>query len=244
VRNIKLLLEYDGSEYHGWQSQINAAAVHDILKAAVIKLTGEETSLVGAGRTDAGVHALGQTANFHTSSSIPADRFAYALNSMLPEDLVIKHSCEVGPDFHSRFSAKGKKYRYLIYNSSFRSPLLRNRAFHITSPLDADGMRKAAQFFVGTHDFSAFRATGGSAVSPVRTIFHSELKKDNDLITFEISGDGFLYNMVRIIAGTLAEVGLGRISPDAVPGIIEGRDRKRAGRTAPPQGLYLVEVYY
>jgi tRNA pseudouridine38-40 synthase len=244
MRNIKLTIEYDGTGYHGWQSQTNALAVQDVIQDAVGKLTGEDCSLVGAGRTDVGVHALGQTANFLTESNIPSERFSFALNSVLPDDIVVKRSEEVSINFHSRYDAKGKKYRYLIYNSVHPSALLRNRAFHVPCELDYAAMRHAALSFQGTHDFSAFRAAGSSAKTSVRTVTDVLLEKDGEIIRFEISGNGFLYNMVRIITGTLVEVGSGKIPPDAIPGIIRSGDRLKAGKTAPAQGLYLVEVFY
>ena len=232
MRNIKLTLEYDGTGYHGWQSQANAAAVQDVVGSAIKKLTGEEISLTGSSRTDTGVHALGQVANFYTSSGIPADKFAFALNCILPENIVVNKSEEVGMDFHARFSAKGKKYRYLIYNSTFPSALMRFRAYHVFYPLSVEAMAEGAEYFCGTHDFAAFMATGSSVKTTVRTIHNISISAaDGDdsslprflttdpradkktlpkLITLEIAGDGFLYNMVRIIAGTLVQVGYGK----------------------------------
>jgi|LSQX01.2.fsa_nt_gb tRNA pseudouridine38-40 synthase len=242
--NIRLIIEYDGTNYHGWQSQINAITVQDTIEKAIKSLTGEEISLVGSSRTDFGVHAYGQTANFKTCSSIPPDRFSYALNRMLPEDIVIRKSQEVDMGFHSRYMAKGKKYRYLIYNSRFRSAILRNRAYHVSHGLDIDAMKKAAGCFAGTHDFAAFRASGSSVKTSTRTITSVSVEKEDDIITFEVSGNGFLYNMVRIMAGTLIDIGIGRIPSDSISDIIKSLDRKRAGRTAPAKGLYLVEVYY
>jgi len=244
MRNIKLTVEYDGTAYHGWQSQENALTVQDVLTDAVMKLTGEKVSITGASRTDTGVHALGQVCNFFTSSPIPADKFSYALNTMLPEDIVIRGSEQVPPDFHARYSAKGKMYRYVFFNSPFPSALERNRAYHVYYPLDETAMDKAAAHFVGTHDFAAFCAAGGSAKTSVRTITKASVARRGEIIELTIAGDGFLYNMVRIIAGTLAEVGFGKIMPDDVPEIIKSLDRKLAGRTAPAHGLYLVEIYY
>jgi tRNA pseudouridine38-40 synthase len=244
MRNIKLIIEYEGTGYHGWQSQVNAHAVQDVIQGAVRRLTGEEVKLNGSSRTDAGVHALGQVANFFTCSAIPAEKFSYALNSVLPGDIVIKRSEEAGPDFHSRYSAKGKKYRYIIHNSVQPSALLRNRAFHVSRGLDFEAMKKAAAYFRGTHDFAAFRAAGSSVKTSVRTVTDISLCRKGELAELEISGDGFLYNMVRIIAGTLVEVGAGKIPPGDIPSIIKGGDRDRAGKTAPAQGLYLVEVRY
>lgn len=255
MRNIKLTIEYDGTNYHGWQIQENAITVQGVLKKAIEKLTGEECNLIGTSRTDVGVHALGQVANFMTSSKIPPDKFSYALNSMLPEDIVVRESREVPPDFHSRFSAKGKKYKYLIYNSQKPSALLRNRAAHVYLPLNIEAMKKASFYFLGRHDFSAFRASGSDAKTSERTITEVSLRTCSDcllgqavdgpsLIEFEISGDGFLYNMVRIIAGTLIYVGNGKINADDIPAIIESRDRTKAGKTAPAHGLYLAEIYF
>lgn len=244
MKNIKLIIEYDGMNFSGWQTQSNARAVQDVVKDAIRQLTGEEVDLTGSSRTDAGVHALGMSANFHTNSGIPPDRFAYALNTVLPEDVVIKRSEEVNMGFHARFGAKGKKYRYLILNSLYPSALLRYRAYHIQHPLDFEAMHKATFHFLGKHDFSAFRASGSEVPTSERTIKDVSLIKKDDILEFEITGDGFLYNMVRIIAGTLVDVGKGRIKPDDIPTIIADKDRRKAGRTAPAHGLYLVEVYY
>jgi tRNA pseudouridine38-40 synthase len=244
MRNIKLIIEYDGTYYHGWQSQINAVAIQDVVESAIRKITSEVVKVTGSSRTDVGVHAYGQVANFVTCSRIPADRFSYALNSILPDDICIKSSSEVDRDFHSRYDAKGKKYKYLILNAGSRSALLRNRAFHVPAALDVAYMEKAAEYLIGSHDFSSFMASGSSVKSTVRSIYEVGLKKDGDLITFEISGDGFLYNMVRIIAGTLVEIGQGKKSPQSMCEIIDAKNRKCAGKTAPAHGLYLVEVYY
>jgi len=244
MRNIKLIIEYDGTNYHGWQIQPNKVTVQEVIEKAIYSLTGEQCKVIGASRTDAGVHALGQVANFYTMSKIPADKFSFALNRLLPEDVSIKYSEEAGSDFHSRFSAKGKRYRYLIYNSKHRSAIMRNNAFHVSQSLDLQAIKKACSFFAGKHDFAAFRSSGGSAETTVRTITDISVEKKDDIIAFEIAGDGFLYNMVRIIAGTLVYVGLGKIYALDIPDIILSGDRRRAGLTAPPQGLYLVEVYY
>ncbi|TYQ15151.1 UNVERIFIED_CONTAM: tRNA pseudouridine38-40 synthase [Acetivibrio alkalicellulosi] len=244
MKNIKLIIEYEGTNYHGWQIQKNAKTVQSTIEKAIKGLTGEEIKLTASSRTDFGVHAYGQTANFKTHSSIPADRFSYALNKMLPDDIVIKQSEEVEIDFHARYNAKGKKYRYIIYNSQFPSAILRNRAYHIPFKLNFENMKEGASFFCGTHDFSAFKSSGSSVKTSIRTITEISLVKNEDIIKMEIAGDGFLYNMVRIIAGTLVDVGMGRIESKDIIGIIEGRDRKKAGRTAPAQGLYLLEVYY
>lgn len=253
MRNIKLIIEYEGTGYHGWQSQVNAAAIQDVLSSAIEKLTGEKTSLTGSGRTDTGVHALGQVANFHTASNIPADKFTYALNSILPDDIVVKKSEEADESFHSRFSAIGKKYKYLFYNSALPSALLRHRAWHIYHSLDTGAIAEGAKYFLGTHDFKAFMSTGSSIKSTIRNINEISIISEstkmgmnimNSNLCLEIAGDGFLYNMVRIIAGTLVQIGYGKIRPEYISEIIESGDRKKAGKTAPAHGLYLVEVYY
>ncbi len=243
-RNIKLIIEYDGTNYNGWQSQMNGTAIQDIVEGALFQLTGEKVKLTGSGRTDSGVHAYGQVANFFSTSSIPAEKFSFALNTILPKDIIIKKSREVGSEFHARFSAKGKKYRYLIYNSTHPSALLRNRTFHVFYNLNIAAMKEASSDFIGTYNFEGFMAKGSQVKNTVRTIRETSLVKRDEIIQIEITGDGFLYNMVRIIVGTLIDVGIGRIKTQDISNIIRSCDRKLAGRTAPPQGLYLVEVYY
>lgn len=242
--NIRLIIEYDGTAYHGWQSQKNALAIQDVIEGAVFELTGERSRLYASGRTDAGVHALRQVANFHTSSDIPSERFACALNGVLPEDIVIRHSEEADMSFHSRHDAKGKKYRYVIFNKEHRPALMRNRAWHVPYSLDLPAMEKAVEYLQGTHDFGTFMSSGSSVENTVRTVTGTSIERRGELVLFEIAADGFLYNMVRIIAGTLVETGAGRISADDMPCIIGSSDRIRAGKTAPARGLYLVEVYY
>jgi tRNA pseudouridine38-40 synthase len=244
MKNIKLIIEYDGTNYHGWQDQRNAIAIQAVIEKAIRELTGEDCRLTGSGRTDAGVHALGQVANFFTMSDIPPEKFAYALNSILPEDIIIKRSEEVSIDFHARYSARGKRYWYIIYNSEQPSALMRNRACHIRQPLSLEAMKAASSYFKGTHDFAAFMSTGSSVKTTERTIYDCIIEQNGEIIKLDISGNGFLYNMVRIIAGTLAEIGMGRIPPDRVSEIIIKGDRKLAGKTAPSHGLYLVEVFY
>ena len=243
-KNIKLIIEYDGTRYAGWQSQINATGIQDIIKKSVLEITQEETNITGASRTDSGVHALGQVANFNTSSSIPAEKFFLALNPILPDDILIKKSSEVPNDFHARYWAKEKKYRYLINNSSIHSVFLKNRACHVLKVLDINKMERALEQFIGTHDFSGFMASKSNVKNTIREIKKVSLMKNKDVIKIEIAGNGFLYKMVRIIVGTLIEVGLGKISTKDIPSIIESKDRKRAGKTAPACGLYLVEVRY
>ena len=244
MRNIRLIIEYDGTNYHGWQIQNNAVTVQGTIETAINKLTGETVKLTGASRTDVGVHAFFQVANFNTCSTIPPDKFCYALNRLLPNDIIIKSSEEVGIEFHSRYSAKFKRYRYIIYNSPFPSPLQRNRVYHVPQVLDFDNMEKAIYFFLGKHDFASFQSTGSAAKTSVRTIKNVLIKEDIHTITIEVVGDGFLYNMVRIMAGTLVEVGLGKITAESLPDIINSLDRRKAGKTAPAHALYLLEVLY
>ncbi len=245
MRNIKLTIEYDGTNYHGWQVQKNALTVQECVEKALAKLLGTETGVVGCSRTDVGVHAYGQVAHFFTNSTIPGEKFSYAINNLLPDDIVIQKSEEVPGDFHARYSSKGKKYRYLICNSAHQSAIMRNRACHVRPELDFEQMRKAAEHFVGEHDFAAFQATGGQVRSTVREIYSMNVsRKEDNLIEIEVTGNGFLYNMVRIIAGTLIYVGMGKLKQKEIPDIIKSLDRTKAGKTAPAQGLYLMEIYY
>lgn len=196
------------------------------------------------GRTDAGVHALGQVANFKTNANIPIEKVAMAINSNLKKSIVIKEAKEVEEDFHARYNCKRKTYQYVINNSPYGSAIYRNLEYCFSSKLDVQAMKKAIQYFEGEHDFKAFKASGTSSKSSVRTIYQAELLTNGDKIIIRLTGNGFLYNMVRIIAGTILEVGLGKIKPEEIPEIIKSKDRQKAGKTLPPQGLYLVEVNY
>lgn len=244
MRNIKLLIEYDGSNYSGWQFQENAISIQETIQDAIKKVTGESVKLIGSGRTDAKVHALGQVANFLTNSTIPGDRFKYALNIKLPDDITILESEEVSLDFHSRFSATYKKYKYLIYNNEIPSALLRNYTFHVKEELNIEDMKKAARFFIGTHDFASFMATRSDVKTTVRTIYDVRINKNKEIIEVVVEGNSFLRNMIRIIIGTLVEVGKGKIKIFDIEKIILSKNRMAAGPTAPPQGLYLERVFY
>ena len=245
MRNIKLEIEYDGKEFNGWQKQPNKLNIQGEIEKAIERITGEEVELMASGRTDAGVHALGQVANFKTNSNIPIEKFAIALNSNLKKSILIKSAEEVDDRFHSRLSCKKKTYRYVIDNSKYGSAIYRNLETHIDIPLDIEKMKQAVKYFEGEHDFKAFKASGTSSKSSVRTIYKAEiLEKENNKIWIELTGNGFLYNMVRIIAGTLVEVGLGNIEPKEIENIIKSKKRENAGKTLPPQGLYLVNVEY
>ena len=245
MRNIKLVIEYDGKEFNGWQKQPNKLNIQGTIEKAIETITKEKVEVIASGRTDAGVHALGQVANFKTNSNIPIDKFAIAINSNLKKSIIIKSAEEVDERFHSRLSCKKKTYRYIINNSKYGTAIYRNLETCIKEKLDIEKMKEAIKYFEGEHDFKAFKASGASSKSSVRTIYKAEvIEKENDRIYIELTGNGFLYNMVRIIVGTLVEVGIGKIKPEDIKKIIESKDRKNAGKTLPPQGLYLLKVDY
>jgi tRNA pseudouridine38-40 synthase len=246
MRNIKLILEYDGTNYHGWQSQAGSGmqTIQETLEQALEALTREKVKTVSSGRTDAGVHALGHVANFSTDSRIPAGAWAPALNRLLPGDIRVISSEEVPAGFHARYSATGKVYRYRILNRKAPSALFRHYAWHIGRELNTAGMRRAALALVGRHDFSAFRSSACGAKTPVRNVRSLTIRKSGDFIDVTLKADAFLMHMARNIVGTLVEAGLGRFSADDVKRILKSRDRTRAGKTAPAHGLYLVEVRY
>lgn len=228
----------------GWQKQPNKLNIQGEIEQAISSLTGEEIDLIGSGRTDAGVHALGQVANFKTNSKIPIEKMAVAINSKLKKSIIIKKAEEVDERFHSRYNAKNKTYRYIINNSEYGSAIYRDFEYHFPIKLDVEKMKRAAKYFEGEHDFSGFKASGTSTKNSVRTIYKAEVKEKGERILIELTGNGFLYNMVRIISGTLLEVGLGKIEADNIPDIIESKNRQNAGKTLPAHGLYLVEVKY
>jgi tRNA pseudouridine38-40 synthase len=246
MRNIRLLLEYDGTHYHGWQTQARSgkATIQETLHRALAGLTRESIILFASGRTDSGVHAIGQVANFHTNSTIPANAWAPALNHLLPPDIRVLASDEAPLEFHARHSASGKIYRYRILNRRAQTALDRNYCWHVALPLSVQRMRKAASALLGRHDFSAFRSAGCSAASPVRTVRSLSIKKRGELLEIWIEADALLQYMARNITGTLVDVGLGKLSPADVKRILASKDRAQAGRTAPARGLYLVSVEY
>ena len=243
MRNLKITIQYNGSNYCGWQKQPDSLGIQGTIEKAIYDITKEEVKLTGSGRTDAGVHALGQVANFKLSSGIPADRLPNALNAKLPKDISIIECKEVDDEFHSRYSAKGKRYRYLIYNSPYRSPIYKDTSYHVRYDLDFDKMCKEAQSLIGTHDFKGFMSSGSSVVDTVRTIYSIDITKNDDLIVIEVEGNGFLYNMVRIIVGTLVDIGRGRIKNN-MSEIINSMSRSKTGHTAPAHGLFLKKVDY
>lgn len=244
MRNIKLILNFDGTSYHGWQIQAEQQTVQGMLRSAIRQVMHEDITPVGCGRTDSGVHASGYVCSFHTSSAIPTERIPYALNVKLPEDIVCVGAFEEAEDFSANRSAKAKTYRYTIDNGAFSDVFALRYAWHYKYPLNFEDMKRAAEHFCGTHDFIGFASSGFSVKTTVRTIYSVSLTKENNLITIDVTGNGFLYNMVRIIVGTLVYVGIGRISPDDIEDIISSRNRDRAGITAPAKGLCLKEVFY
>ena len=244
MRNIKLTIEYDGKDFNGWQKQPDKLNIQGTIENAIKAITGEEVELNASGRTDAGVHAFAQVANFKTNSTLPTEKFPIAINSKLKKSIIIKSAEEVDERFHSRLTCKRKTYRYVINNSSVGTAIYRNLEYHVAAKLDLEKMQEAVKHFEGEHDFKAFKASGTSSKSSVRTIYEAKVYKVDEKIYIELTGNGFLYNMVRIISGTLVEVGFGKILPEQIPHIIEAGKRENAGKTLPAHGLYLLNVEY
>lgn len=258
MKNILLTIEYDGSGFSGWQRQPGVRTVQGTLEQALSKVTGETVRINGTSRTDAGVHALGQRATFSGNFGIPAERIPLAVNNLLrgrgmkpgtDADVRIVRAEEKPLSFHARFASKGKKYRYIIRNERELPVFCRNYCCHVPEPLNVERMNRASEYVCGTHDFACFQAAGGTpGESTVRTIWNLQIEEryteSGRDVVIEVSGDGFLYNMVRILSGTLIEAGLGKRSPESLEEVIRSGDRRQAGFTAPPGGLYLVEVYY
>ena len=228
----------------GWQKQPNKLNIQGEIERAIEEITGEKIELVASGRTDAGVHSLGQIANFKTNSNIPIEKIPIAINTKLKRSVRILEAEEVDEKFHSRYNCKRKTYRYIINNSKNGTAIYRNLQYNFAEKLDEKKMNNAIKYFLGEHDFKGFKASGTSSKSSVRIIYSGKVERKEDLVIIELTGNGFLYNMVRIIAGTLLEVGLGKIKPEDIKNIIESKDRQKAGKTLPPQGLYLVNVEY
>jgi len=244
MKNFALRIEYDGCAFNGWQRQANAPSVQQALEEAIERSMKEKANLIGAGRTDAGVHAMGQVCNFRSNTRIPADKLAFVLNRELPHTVQVQESFEVPWGFHARFHAQGKHYRYIVRVAKFPSALWHNRAWQSPYALNVDAMRKAASYLVGTHDFKGFCASGSEVKTTVRTLYRIDINQSGEQVIFDFYGNGFLYNMVRILVGTLSYVGQGRIDPEEIPTILASCDRKRAGITAPACGLYMAEVFY
>lgn len=228
----------------GWQKQPNKSNIQGEIERAIEEITGEKVNLIASGRTDAGVHALNQVANFKMAKEIPIEKIPYALNSKLKKSIRIKEAIEVDEKFHSRYTCKQKTYTYIINDSKHGTAIYRNLQYHFPEKLDDKKMNEAVKHLIGEHDFKSFKASGTSSKSSVRTIYDAKVTRSGDIIIIELTGNGFLYNMVRIIAGTLLEVGQGKIEPIEVKNILLARDRLKAGKTLPPNGLYLVNVQY
>ncbi len=245
MRTIKLLIEYDGKHYSGWQRQPHQPTIQGIIEEKWKEITGERVHLIGSGRTDAGVHAIGQVAHFKTQSLLPLQAIQKAFNHLLPPDILIKGVEEVEPDFHARKSAKRKVYEYRILNTPLPSVFHHGYVWHIPQPLDWEKVKQATEILIGVHDFSSFRSTGTSTRTAVREVYRAEWRRSKSgLVRFEIEANGFLKQMVRAIVGTLVEVGRGKIGVKDFEAILEARDRRQAGPTAPACGLFLKEVKY
>lgn len=245
MRNIKLTIEYDGKDFNGWQKQPNKLNIQGEIERAIEIITGgEKVELIASGRTDAGVNALGQVANFRTESTMPIEKMAYAINSQLKKAIRIQKAEEVDEKFHSRYTCKKKTYRYTINNSEQGSAIFRYMQYHYPVKLDENKMNEGVKYLIGEHDFKSFKASGTSSKSSVREIYDAKVWREGDLIQIELTGNGFLYNMIRIIAGTLIEVGEGAIEPAEVKVILEAKDRSKAGKTVSPSGLCLMGVEY
>ena len=244
-RRVMLTVSYDGTNYSGWALQTGTPnTVEGVLNRAIHGLTGEDIKVIGASRTDAGVHAFGNIAVFDTESTIPGDRFSFALNHMLPEDVRIIESSEVAADFHPRHCNTEKTYEYRVLNTKMPIPVKRMYTYHFSMPLDVDVMKDAAQYLVGEHDYTSFCNVESQAASHVRTIKDIDVFRHGDEIIIRVTGNGFLYNMVRIIAGTLIRIGSGKGEPSDVKEMLEKKDRRAAGPTAPPEGLFLMEYVF
>lgn len=244
MKRVKLIVSYDGTNYCGWQIQQNGITVEEILNKTISDLVGEEIAVIGASRTDSGVHALGNVAVFDTASRIPAEKMCFALNQRLPEDIRIQSSCEVPPDWHPRYCDTRKTYEYRILNRKISLPTERLYSHFFYYPLNVDNMQKAADYLVGEHDFKSFCSARTQVENTIRTIYYINIKKDGDYIYIRINGNGFLYNMVRIIVGTLIKVGTGLYPPEHMKEILDAKDRRMAGPKAEARGLTLVEIEY
>lgn len=239
-----MVVAYDGTNYCGWQVQPNGITIEEVLNRSLSNLLGEKIEVMGASRTDSGVHSLGNVAVFDTNTRMPADKIAFALNQRLPEDIVVQGSCEVPSDWHPRYQESTKTYEYRILNRTFRMPTRRLDTYFYHYPLDVEQMSEAASYLVGTHDFASFCAANAQVKSTVRTIYSCTAQKENDIITIRVTGNGFLYNMVRVIAGTLIEVGAGKRRPEEIKDILAAENRDAAGPTAPAQGLTMMGIEY
>ena len=244
MRNIALFLTYEGTAYHGWQVQKRDVTIGQTMEEAAARIVGHPVKMTGCGRTDAGVHAKHYVANFHTSSSIPTDRIPYAMNTHLPDDIVVTGAMDVHDDFNAIGSCVRKEYTYLIYNSRIRDPFYVNRAWFYPKYLDEKIMQQAASQFVGTHDFAAVRSVGTDVKSTVRTVYYYDVEREGDLIRLRVCANGFLYNMARAMAGTVVYAAEGKIKPEEIGEILASGNRTAAGPTVPPGGLYMTKLWY
>ena len=244
-KRIKLVVAYDGTNYCGWQVQPNGETIEGVLNRELSSLLGGDIKVTGASRTDSGVHSLGNVAVFDTDTRIPPEKISYALNIRLPEDIVVQDSCEVAPDFHPRHCNSRKTYEYRILNRRFAMPTRRLDTYFYHRPLDVERMQQAARYLEGTHDFKSFCSVNTVVEDTVRTIYTLQVIKDaDDIITIRVQGSGFLYNMVRILAGTLIQVGIGAMEPEQMTEILEAKDRSASGPTAPAQGLTMMGIEF
>ncbi len=244
MRNLLLTISFDGTAYHGWQVQENAVTVQQTLQDALEQICRKRDNIVGCSRTDAGVHANMYCCNLRTESPIECGKLINALNAVLPDDIAVSDCREVDYEFHARYDCKSKEYIYKIWNSPNRNPFLKGYALHWKYPLDEKLLDSLAKQFIGTYDFSAFCAAGSSVEDTVRTVKNACVTREGDLVTFRVEANGFLYNMVRIMVGTLLDISAGKIPADAIPGIIKSKNRNLAGITARPEGLYLNRITY
>ena len=245
MRNIRLLVQYEGTRYLGWQRQKHAGnTIQGRLETLLSRMCGEEVELIGSGRTDAGVHAAGQVCNFHTNCTMSPEEMLVYINRYLPEDIAVKEVSEAGPRFHSRLNARGKRYCYRVLNSAAPDVFWRRYALQVPGKLDVEGMRLAASYLEGEHDFKAFTSAKKGKKSTVRRIDSIAIETDGELLNFTFTGNGFLHHMIRILMGTLLEVGSGKRAADSIPGLIASGRRRQAGGLAPAKGLTLIEIYY
>ena len=245
MKRVKCIIAYDGTDFQGYQSQPGKRTVQGEIEAVLKKIhKGTDVPIYASGRTDAKVHAQGQVIHFDTNLPLDEQRWVYALNSLLPEDISVRHAQWVDSDFHARFSSKGKEYRYRVDRRKIKNPFLRNYAYHFTYPINMEEMRKAMAYITGKHDFTSFCSAKTEVIDKVRQVTLFEVEEQEEELVFRIAGNGFLYNMVRIIIGTVLEVGAGKRKADEIPKIIQAKDRRLAGKTVPGHGLYLWEVFY
>lgn len=244
MANIRIWLKYDGTDFHGYQIQKNGITVQELIEKAIEKITGAKTPVIGCSRTDAGVHAYMYAANFHSETKIPDKKLPVALNTALPDTIRVYKAERVSDDFHATLSATEKTYEYTIDTNEIADPFLKRYAWHYNYFVDSERMKEGARYLIGKHDFTAFMASGGQTKTTVRTVKNIEITEKDKVITIKITADGFLYNMVRIIAGTLVYCGAGKLTPEDVGRILESKDRKEGGITAPPEGLKLISVIY